>query len=229
MFYSRRCGNLSPKLLPPTIYGLGLYKKPRLILLSFVIFKTIDPHIEFYKAVVSQQGNEFDMPVFRETSKYQYSQGVGDVLRGILRFIPTVERFLKPVSIMGAQTFLKSGSKAIKEGATIKDVIKSTLKMTVGAVLGVTVDQVDSKLIQMLDNYDFAPPPNPPIELPEIVQAGSGRKRRRAPVYNKATNVSSSNQTTDQLFIIFKMATIGADVTKKITIQVDQFASIKLY
>ena len=169
------------------------------------------------------------MPVFRETSKYQYSQGVGDVLRGILRFIPTVERFLKPVSIMGAQTFLKSGSKAIKEGATIKDVIKSTLKMTVGAVLGVTVDQVDSKLIQMLDNYDFAPPPNPPIELPEIVQAGSGRKRRRAPVYNKATNVSSSNQTTDQLFIIFKMATIGADVTKKITIQVDQFASIKLY
>ena len=37
-------------------------------------------------------------------------------------------------------TILKAGSKAIKEGATVKDVIMSTLKPTVGAVLGATVD-----------------------------------------------------------------------------------------
>ena len=98
-----------------------------------------------------------------------------------------VARFLKPVVIKGAQTLLKSGSEAIKEGATFNDVIKSTLTPTVGAVLGATVDQVASKLIQMHDNNNAAPPPNPPIVVPEIVQAGSGIKRRRAPVYKKAT------------------------------------------
>ena len=110
-------------------------------------FKTIDPRIEFYKAAFSQRGNGFDIPVFRGVSKYQYGQGVGDVLRSILQFVPTVARFLKPVAIKGAQILLKSGSKAIKEGATFKDVIKSTLTPTMGAVLSATVDQVASKLI----------------------------------------------------------------------------------
>ena len=104
------------------------------------------------------------------------------MLRGILQFFFQVARFLKPVVIKGAQTLLKSGSEAIKEGATINDVIKSTLTPTVGAVLGATVDQVASKLIEMRDNNNAAPPPNSPIVVPKIVQAGSGRKRRRAPV-----------------------------------------------
>ena len=106
-----------------------------------------------------------------------------------------VARFLKPVAIKGAQTLLKSGSKAIKEGATFKDVIKSTLTPTVGAVLNATVDQVASKLIQMRDNHDAAPPPNPPIVVPEIVQAGSGRKRRRAPVNKKAIKRTKYSST----------------------------------
>ena len=147
----------------------------------------MDPRIEFYKAAFSQRGNGFGILVFRGISRYQYGQGVGDVLRDILQFILKVARFLKPVAIKGAQTLLKSGSKAITEGATIKDVSKSTLTPTVGSVLGATVDQVASKLIQMRHNNDAAPPPNPPIVLPEIVQAGSGRTRRHAPVYQKAT------------------------------------------
>ena len=53
---------------------------------------------------------------------------------------------------MGAQTLLKAGSKAIKEGALVKDVIKSTLKIPVGAFLGVTVDQVASTLNEMQNN-----------------------------------------------------------------------------
>ena len=95
----------------------------------------------------------------------------------------------------GAQTFLKAGSEAIKEGATVKDVIKSTLKPTVGAVLGATVDQVASKLIEMLNNQNDAPPSNPPIVLPELNKAGSGKHRRRRLVY-KAPKRSkySSNQ-----------------------------------
>ena len=52
----------------------------------------------------------------------------------------------------GIQTLLKAGSEAIKEGATVKDVIKSTLKPTVNVVLGATVDQVASKLIEMRNN-----------------------------------------------------------------------------
>ena len=96
----------------------------------------------------------------------------------------------------GIQTLLKAGSEAIKKGATIKDVIKSTLKPTVGAVLGATVDQVASKLIEMQNNQNDAPPPNPPIMFPELNQAGSGKKRSSQTVYKKKPKLSkySSNQ-----------------------------------
>ena len=134
----------------------------------------MDPRIEFYKATFWQQGNAFDIPVFVEISRYQYGQGLGDVRHGILKFIPKVDRLLKPVFMKGAKTLLKAGSEAIKEGATVKDVIKSTLKSTVGAVLKATIDQVASKLSKMRNNQNDAPPPNPPIVLPEFNQAGSG-------------------------------------------------------
>ena len=155
----------------------------------------MDPRIEFYKAAVLQQGNGFDIPVFVGTSRYQYGQKVGDVLHGILKFIPKVAKFLKPMVKKGAQSLLKDGSEAIKEGTTVTDVIKSTLKPTVGAVLIATVDQVASKLIKMRNNQNDAPPPNPPIVLPELNQAESGKKRRRGLVY-KALKRSkySSNQ-----------------------------------
>ena len=71
--------------------------------------------------------------------------------------------------IKGAQTLLKSGSEAIKESATVKDVVKSVLIPTAGAVLGATVDQVASKLLKMRNNNASAPLPNPPIVVPEIV------------------------------------------------------------
>ena len=85
----------------------------------------------------------------------------------------------------GIQTLLKAGNEAIKEGATVKDVINSTLKSTVNAVLNATVDQVASKLIEMQNNQNDAPPPNPPMMLPELNQAGSGKKRRSQTVYKK--------------------------------------------
>ena len=156
----------------------------------------MDPRIEFYKAAFSQRGNGFDIPVFRGTSRYQYGQGLDNVLRGIVRFIPRVAQFFKPVAMKGVQTLLKAGSEAIKEGATVKDVIKFTLKPTVGEVLGATVDQVASKLIEMRNNQNDAPLPNPPIMLPELNQAGAGKKRRRQTVYKKTPKRSkySSNQ-----------------------------------
>ena len=107
----------------------------------------MDSRIEFYKEVFFQQHNGFDISMLRGISRYQYGQCVGDVLLGILQFIPIVARILKPVAMKSAQTLLKSGSEAIKEGATIKEAIKSTLTVTVGAVWCATVDQVASKLI----------------------------------------------------------------------------------
>lgn len=94
-------------------------------------------------------------------SMYQYGQIVSNVFRSILRFIPTMARFLKPVTIKSAFPLLKSGREAIIEGVTVKDVIKSALKSTIYAVLGYSVDQIASNLIQMRNNYGAAPSPNP--------------------------------------------------------------------
>ena len=56
-------------------------------------------------------------------------------------------RFFKPLDIKAAQTVFRAGSEAIKKTATVKGVIKSTVQPTLGAVLGVAVDKVDSKVI----------------------------------------------------------------------------------
>ena len=94
------------------------------------------------------------------------------MLHGILKFIPKVARFLKPVVIKGDQTLLKAGSEAIKEGAKVKDVVKSTLKPTVGTDLGATVDKVASKLIEMRNNQTDALPSNLPIECQSCTRQG---------------------------------------------------------
>ena len=107
--------------------------------------------------------------MLRGTSRYQYGQGFGNVLRGIVRFISRVAQFLKPVALKGVNLLVKAGNNAIKETARVNDVIKCTLKFTVGAVLGATVEQVSSKLIEMRDNPNDAPPPNPPIVVPAFV------------------------------------------------------------
>ena len=53
----------------------------------------MDPRIEFYKADFSPRGARFEIPLCSGTSRYQYGQGLGDVLRGIVQFIPRVEQF----------------------------------------------------------------------------------------------------------------------------------------
>ena len=122
------------------------------------------------------------------------------MLNGILKFILKVARFLKPVVMIGAQNLLKAGSETINEGTTVRDVIKSTFKPTVGAVLGATVDQVASKLIEMGNNENDAASSNPPIVLPELNQAGSGKKQRRRVVYKASKR---SKYLSNQLPIIY--------------------------
>ena len=63
--------------------------------------------------------------------------------------------------------------------------------------------------------------------LPELNQAGSGKKRRSQTVYKKKPkNEANIHLLSGQLCIIFKMATIGGDSTKQITSEVDLFGSI---
>ena len=102
--------------------------------------------------------------------------------------------------MIGAQNLLKAGSETINEGTTVRDVIKSTFKPTVGAVLGATVDQVASKLIEMGNNENDAASSNPPIVLPELNQAGSGKKQRRRVVYKASKR---SKYLSNQLPIIY--------------------------
>ena len=73
----------------------------------------MDPPIKFYKAFLLQQSDGFDIPVFVLSFRYQYGQGLGDVLHGILQFIPKVARFFQQVVIICAQTLLKADSEAI--------------------------------------------------------------------------------------------------------------------
>ena len=66
----------------------------------------IDPQIKFYKAAFSQRGAGFEILIFKTIFKCQNGQVVSDVLCKILRFIPSLARFFKPVAITGAQTVL---------------------------------------------------------------------------------------------------------------------------
>ena len=145
----------------------------------------MDQRIEFYKAAFSKNGIGFDFPVFRETSRYQKGYGVGNILRARLRNIPNFTQFQKPLAMNRIQILLKAGSKVTKEGATIKDVIKFTHKPMVGAVLGATVDEVASKLIEKRNNKNDALSPNQPIMLPEFNQTGSGKTWRSQTLYKK--------------------------------------------
>ena len=89
----------------------------------------------------------------------------------------------------------KGWQRGHQKGGNNHHVIKSTCKPTVGAVLGATVDQVASKLIEMRNNRADALPPNPHIVLPDIVQVGTGRKRHREIEYKKANKRNNYSST----------------------------------
>ena len=65
---------------------------------------------------------------------------------------------------------MKAGSEAIKDGATVNEVLTSTLKPTIGAVLTATAEQVANHMKR--DKPTAAPPPGPPTNHPEAVLVG---------------------------------------------------------
>ena len=70
-----------------------------------------------------------------------------------------------------------------------------------------------------------APSPNPPIVVLKFFQAGQV-KRDTDDLYIKSPNVATIRLTSDQLFIIFKIATIRNNMTEQITNEVDLFGLI---
>ena len=147
----------------------------------------MDSRVEHYKHAFCHHANQWggaaDIPVFAGAQRYQYGQGIGDVLRGIWRFF-------RPVALKGAQTLLKTTSEAIKEGATVNDVLKSTLKPTMGVVLGATAEQLARRLTD--DKPAAAPPPGPALEalLPVTGQTGSGARKRTHSLYKSTLGQS---------------------------------------
>ena len=86
-------------------------------------------------------------------------------MRGLVR------RFW-PVAKQGFAAFLRAGGESMKEGATFKEALKSSIKPTIGAVLNATADQISE------EKPAAAPPPGPPIAHTESVlvetQGGGG-------------------------------------------------------
>ena len=76
----------------------------------------------YCKYYTSQAGGE--IPIFRGG---QHGAGLGDVLRGILRFIA-------PIALRGLSTFASSTLQARQNGATFKDAAMGALKPTLGAM-----------------------------------------------------------------------------------------------
>ena len=141
----------------------------------------MDPRVDIYKAALSHQtGAGFDFSVYKGRSQFRISkprpirQGIGDVFCGIWRFC-------RPVAMKGAQSLLKAGGEALKDGATVKKILTNMLKLSVGTVLATTAEQVANHFLA--DKPTAAPGPAPTIGPPPGAlmeplqpQTGSGKR-----------------------------------------------------
>ena len=136
----------------------------------------MDPRVELYKNAFSGRqsgGGGGYIAKFYGSYRYQNGGGFGDVMKGLLR------RFW-PVAKQGFAAFLRAGGESMKEGATWKEALKSSIKPTIGTVLSATANQIAEQ------KPAAAPPPGPPIAHSESVLVGTqgggggGSVKRRA-------------------------------------------------
>lgn len=80
-----------------------------------------------------------DMPVFQGMRDYQQGAGFGSFFRGLLRYI-------LPVAVRGAATFLGETSKAHDAGMSLGDAAKSALRPTAGVVLSGASDAIQRRM-----------------------------------------------------------------------------------
>jgi hypothetical protein len=86
--------------------------------------------LQYYE---KQRGGE--IPVFRGG---QQGDGLGDILRGILRFIA-------PIALRGVSKFAGSTLKAREQGASWKDAAKGAIAPTLGAIAKDVLGNVSSQ------------------------------------------------------------------------------------
>jgi len=160
----------------------------------------MDSRVLLLKNSFGHRGGFVDLPVFRGSSRYQYGEGLGDVLRGFWRMF-------RPVLVRGAQTALKAGGEALTNTSSLKDVLRSTIKPTVGSLLGATAEQLVKHMSD--ERSAAAPPPGSSLQatLPiptttttdvnGVEQTGKGKgKRRRRQVVYKSQSLSNKRFKT---------------------------------
>lgn len=84
-------------------------------------------------------------------------------------------RFFRPVAISESISLLNAGSKAIKTGATVKEVLKPTLKPTVRFLLYATAKQLANRLAA--NQLTAAQTPSP-LNTYTASQIGTGTRKR---------------------------------------------------
>jgi len=109
----------------------------------------------------------------------------------------------RPVLVRGAQTALKAGGEALTNTSSLKDVLRSTIKPTVGSLLGATAEQLVKHMSD--ERSAAAPPPGSSLQatLPiptttsvnGVEQTGKGKRRRRQVVY-KSQSLSNKRFKT---------------------------------
>ena len=123
----------------------------------------MDPRVELYKNTFSGRqsgGGGGYIPKFYGAHIYQNGGGFGDVMRDLLR------RFW-PVAKPGFAAFFRAGGESMKEEATWKEALKSSIKPTIGTVLSATADQIAE------EKPAAAPPPGQPMAHSKSVLVGT--------------------------------------------------------
>ena len=108
-------------------------------------------------------------------SRAQQGQGIGDLIQGAWRFC-------RPIIFKGTAAASKAGGKALKDCATVKEIITNTLKPTVNTVLAITSEQVANYFLPDMPTAAqgptpiIGPAPGTLVE-PLPLQSGSGKRK----------------------------------------------------
>lgn len=115
---------------------------------------------DYFRLYVQTGGGSF--PVFAG-SPYQSGAGLGNIFKSIARF-------MFPVLLPTASTFIRSAAKGLEEGRDMKSALRDSIGPTIKEALGSTITQIRNR------------------------QSGSGKNRKRRRVKSKKTLYKAKNQ-----------------------------------
>lgn len=127
-------------------------------------------YCRYYQA----QSGGGDIPVFR--GGRQSGEGLGDILRGIFRFIA-------PLALRGISAFAGHTLDAHQKGATLKDAAKSAINPTLSSVASGFAEQFERKKNEQAGSG--VPFRQPWLKKIAVAASTSSAKRRRQNVYKR--------------------------------------------